>query len=114
MKKEAYEKQIALLEERLDFANSRVEELKSSTTAKINAALGSREKLYKDLLMFMQDLYSRLGSIQNDLLSHMSTIGDQLSQTNKAKISTKIVMLNELMSLCGSAPAPKMFEEIEE
>ena len=108
MRKEVYEKKIAWLEEQLETERRRTEEMRNSTEAKILQALGSRERLYKDLMKFMNGLYTELGKIQSQLLTHMGTVGDQLTLTNKAKVG---ITVKEFQKLIGIEVEPVLFEE---
>lgn len=101
--KSPYERKIASLEEELEMARSEARGLKEGAALAKAEVIATQEKHVKELIAFMSALYTQLGKIQQDLLSHLASLNSRSTSLSQAKLETTLKALSKQFKLLEAA-----------
>ena len=93
MRKEAYEKEIARLEQELASYQDKVIKQRDQTRIEVDAALQQRDGLFVEIHDFMNRMYRDLGQIQSGLLKNMQALNDASIKTRTKMIDRKMIAI---------------------
>lgn len=97
--KSPYERKIASLEEELEAARQEANGLKENAAIAKAQVIATQEKHVKELIAFMSGLYTQLGKIQQELLSHLGSLNSRSTSLSQAKLETTLKALSKQFKL---------------
>lgn len=97
--KSPYERKIICLEEELEAARTEAKGLKENAALAKAEVIATQEKHVKELIAFMSGLYTQLGKIQQELLSHLGSLNSRSTSLSQAKLETTLKALSKQFKL---------------